>query len=92
MPQNDDSKLSAADQVFASTLAGLTPQPARIDRDALLFEAGRVAGRRAAMPWRVLTVLLMGTVLGTALWPRQADIPPSGGELEQLTRLISEYR
>jgi hypothetical protein len=57
-------------------LAGFTPAPAAVDRDAILFEAGKAAGRRSRV-WPALTGLLAATQAATlALWMMQ-PLPPT---------------
>lgn len=43
-----------------TALSNLTPAPARLDRDGLLHAAGRLAGARAARPWRWTALGLVG--------------------------------
>lgn len=62
---------------IAERLSRLTPDAGALDRDALLFAAGR-ASARASRRWQVATVVLAACQVGTLilLWPHAA--PPSG--------------
>jgi hypothetical protein len=55
-------------------LSRLTPNPAAIDRDAILFAAGRQSARASRL-WVVISGLLAVSQAATliALWPRSSD-------------------
>ncbi len=63
---------------FLERLTGFTPDAGRLDRDALLFAAGR-SSARPNRGWMTLTCLLAGTQTLTLalLWPHST--PPAGG-------------
>jgi len=61
-------------------LRGLLPAAPRIDRDRLLFEAGRRAGGRAARPWQgVSAALLLILGAGGAAAVLSSATPRTGG-------------
>jgi len=70
MNENDDD-------AFVQRLSRLTPTPAALDRDALLFAAGR-ASARGSRPLVALASALATSQLLTLvfLWPR-APLPPA---------------
>jgi hypothetical protein len=49
-------------------LAALQPAPSSVDRDRVLFEAGRRAGRRTLWPVATGTAALAAATLAVALW------------------------
>ena len=56
---------------LADALATLTPRPAHLDRDGLLFEAGRRSVRTArCWPWATLAASTVACVLAVALLVR----------------------
>jgi hypothetical protein len=61
-------------------LSRFTPDAGRLDRDALLFAAGR-SSARPNRGWMTLAALLAGTqALSLVLmWPRPSPTPPAGG-------------
>jgi hypothetical protein len=61
-------------RAFTHALAGVPPDPGRLQRDALLFAAGRAAGRRGAF-WPATAALLaaLSTALTVALVSRPAN-------------------
>jgi hypothetical protein len=63
---------------FLERLSRFTPDAGGLDRDALLFAAGR-GSARPNRSWKTLATLLAGTqVLSLVLlWPK--PIPPAGG-------------
>jgi hypothetical protein len=63
---------------FLERLSRFTPDPGRLDRDALLFEAGK-ASARPNRGWITLTSLLAATQILSLilLWPRPT--PPQNG-------------
>ena len=48
----DHERLTAAEQELERALAGLAPAAPPVDRDRLMFQAGRAAGRRGRWLWR----------------------------------------
>jgi hypothetical protein len=69
---------------FLERLSRFTPDAGRLDRDALLFAAGRGSARPNRL-WITLTAVLAGTqALSLALlWPHAA--PPAGGPVQIAT-------
>ena len=65
---------------FLERLSGFTPDAGRLDRDALLFAAGR-ASARPNRGWRILASLLAGTQALSLilLWLHPNRNPPAGG-------------
>jgi hypothetical protein len=64
-PEADDAGLTPAERELAGALRGLRPAPPRgIDRDAMLFEAGRAAASRSLFRWR--TTAAAAAVLAAA--------------------------
>jgi hypothetical protein len=61
---------------FARTLAAASPHPGRLDRDALLFAAGRAAQARRGHVWRIGTCVfaVISAGLGAALTLRPANV------------------
>jgi hypothetical protein len=68
--------LTPGESELESALARLVPQVAFDRREAIAYEAGRRAGRRAAVPWRVCTGALAACLL-VAIFPRATPPPPS---------------
>jgi hypothetical protein len=70
--ETPDPQLNA----FARSLAATAPHPGRLDRDALLFAAGRAAQARHGRVWRVGTLLfaLTSAGLGATLTLRPASV------------------
>ena len=62
----NESGLSGADRELEAAMSALQPRGGRVDRDAMMFRAGLVAGGRNGRAWRVvcaaLTVMLVGSV------------------------------
>jgi hypothetical protein len=63
---------------FLERLTGFTPDAGRLDRDALLFAAGR-SSARPNRGWMALTCLLAGTQMLTLALLRPHSSPPAGG-------------
>ncbi len=59
-----------------TALAGLAPTPPAVNRDRLLFEAGRAAGCRTANRWRAATHGggLLAAGLAVALFTRSPEV------------------
>ena len=68
---------------FTRTLANVPPHAGNLDRDALLFAAGRAAGRRGAF-WPATAVMLAG--LSAALAVALVARPPT---VVEVVRLVS---
>lgn len=69
--------MAMSDDPFLERLSGFTPDAAGLDRDALLFAAGR-ASARPSRRWQALAGTLAACqllTLGLLLWPRPA--PPT---------------
>jgi hypothetical protein len=61
---------------LAGALRGLTPGAGRLDRDALMFRAGRAsAPRRRAWPLATAASAAAALALGVLLWARP-ELPP----------------
>ena len=84
--QNQED-LSPAEKALESALGQLTPAANRMNRDELMFNAGRASGGSKG-PWRmlsgVLTVLLLGSVLirPGLNGPRELSSPPDVTQYE----------
>lgn len=63
---------------FLDTLKGLTPSGGDLDRDALLFEAGRASAPPAGRAWMLVGLLALTQALTLALWlvPAAPPAPP----------------
>ena len=61
---SDEGNLNAAERELEAALGALRPSPAAVDRDSLMFEAGRrsVGGRRP-VAWQVLSGALAAALL-----------------------------
>ncbi len=71
---------------FLERLSRFTPDAGSLDRDALLFAAGR-ASARPNRRWMTLTSLLAATQMFSLvlLWPRQHANLPTGGSAVAIT-------
>lgn len=70
-----EQELNPGLSALADALAGLKPRPAALDRDALMFRAGRAsAPRRWAWPLATVAVSLVALGLGVALLVRQPRV------------------
>jgi hypothetical protein len=56
-------------------LQSLSPAAGSVNRDHLMFEAGRAAARRAARPWQAMTGVLMAALVTVMALPRTVDRP-----------------
>jgi hypothetical protein len=73
-----------------AALGGLSPRPASVDRDALLYRAGRAAGAR---PWRRATAIstlfalaLAGVLVTRPVVERPVPVPaPTAPDVDSLT-------
>ncbi len=54
----DEQTLTPAEQELASALGGLVPAAAGIDRDRMMFQAGRASARRRGYVWQGATAAL----------------------------------
>ena len=63
--QNENG-LTPGERELVTALGGLRPAEARISRDELMFQAGRMSSRGAARTWRSVAALL-GCVLAVSL-------------------------
>jgi hypothetical protein len=67
-----DESLDPDLAALSAALGGLSPTPAAIDRDRLLYEAGRRSVR--SRPWQLVAGLFV--ILSTGLGVRLATVPP----------------
>jgi hypothetical protein len=75
---------------FARALAAVAPHPGRLDRDALLFAAGRAAGARRGRIWMASTTLL--TLVCTGLGTTLAFRPPAVVEVPRVVFVSTPER
>ncbi|HEY7312470.1 MAG TPA: hypothetical protein VH643_24105 [Gemmataceae bacterium] len=61
---------------FAKRLSRFTPEAAGLDRDALLFAAGRASVRPNPL-WKALVAVLVALQLLTLVWSLLPSLPPS---------------
>ncbi len=54
----NDSSMTPQEQELEAALAGLTPAPASLDRDRLMFAAGRASIRRRTHFWQGMAAML----------------------------------
>lgn len=66
---------------FGQSLAGLAPAPLAIDRDRILYEAGRTAARPRPWGW-VAAALVAGFAMAMSQWPDEQRV----GETRVVTR------
>ena len=61
---------------LASALRGLTPSARPLDRDALMYQAGRASGPRRTWLWPAATAAsaLITVGFGLAMWGRPAEV------------------
>ena len=72
----DEEILTPAEQELASVLGGLVPAAAGIDRDRMMFQAGRASARRRGYVWQGATAALafaLGLSVITLPAPRQIE-------------------
>jgi hypothetical protein len=67
---------------FTQALAAVAPHPGRLDRDALLFAAGRAAEARRGRVWKAFTTLL--TLVCTGLCATLVFRPPTVVEVPRV--------
>jgi hypothetical protein len=60
---SDEEPLNAADRELEAALGGLHPQPAAIDRDRMMFEAGRRTVRHRPIAWQVVSGALAAALV-----------------------------
>ncbi len=70
------ANLTPAERELEAALAALSPAAPAIDRDALMFRAGRASGRRRNHAWQAATAVL-ALAFGVSLVTRFS--PPSAG-------------
>jgi hypothetical protein len=69
---------------FTRSLANVPPHPGQLNRDELLFAAGRAAGRRGPLwPATAAALAVLSTALGVMLVTR----PPTIVEVERIVRV-----
>ena len=69
-----EESLTPAERELESALAGLAPAAPAIDRDALMFQAGRAAARRGGLLWKAASAAL-AACLAVSLVPRPQPEP-----------------
>ena len=67
-PKQDRKGLTPAERELELALVRLRPSPARLDRDRLIFEAGRLAERRRSRRWMAAAAMLGLCALLTAVF------------------------
>ena len=65
----NEETLTPAERELQEALGTLQPAAAGIDRDGLMFRAGRASVRRALRPWQAASVVL-AACLAISLWAR----------------------
>ena len=58
-------------------LASLRPMPADVDRDALMFEAGRASARRRVRVWQSVSAVAAIAVVVVGFWPMRLASEPA---------------
>lgn len=71
--------ITPADRELEQALLSLQPAPAAINRDRLLFEAGKAQGRRQALLWRALAAALCLVLVTTLTLHPVKPTPDSPG-------------
>jgi hypothetical protein len=70
--------LTPAEREFEMALGALTPSGAALNRDAVLFEAGRIRGRREVRNWQGMSGMLAFVLLVSLVWrsvtPRESGV------------------
>ena len=65
MQDMNEENLGADDQAFAEKLSALKPRGPAIERDALMFAAGRASvGKRPLWPWQMATGMSLAIAIG----------------------------
>jgi len=82
--------------LFEARLAGLIPATSRVDRDEIMFQAGRTvsqrAHRRTMRRWQAACGLLLCVTVGQwAILPRLSELPPHQ-QLAQLTESVQDEK
>jgi hypothetical protein len=77
MPQQPEDRMNdPALDALAGALRGLAPRPGKIDRDRLMFQAGRASAPRGwAWPLATVASAAAAAVLGVLLWARPESPP-----------------
>jgi len=70
----DRESLTPAERELASTLAGLAPSAHRIDRDRLMFDAGRRAASRVRWMWPGVSAALLTALVVSLVRPREPQV------------------
>ena len=76
----DEDRLNAAERELAAALGRLRPMPTPMNRDHVMFQAGRMSGRRQNRVWQGISVSLAVLVVVAALWrplPTARNVPPT---------------
>ncbi len=87
--QTHDAELAG----FERALKALAPTPGRIDRDALMFQAGQASAPRAGWRWPAATVALASTAIafGT-LWQQRPAVVVVDRPVPQLVYVEAPVR
>ncbi|MBN1490247.1 MAG: hypothetical protein JXA69_10040 [Phycisphaerae bacterium] len=80
----DETPLTPAERELEAALAALQPAVPAMDRDALMFRAGRASARNRMLPWRLATAAL-ALALTTSL-----AIRPEPRTVERIVRVPAE--
>jgi hypothetical protein len=77
MPQQPEERMNdPALDALAGALRGLAPRPVGLDRDRLMFQAGRASAPRGwAWPLATVASAAAAAVLGVLLWVRPEPAP-----------------
>ncbi len=70
----NDPAMNPVQRETEALLSGLTPAVHRIDRDHLMFEAGRASARRAGLLWLSAVTVLVGALVVSLLWRPAAEV------------------
>jgi len=79
----DEESITAAERELASALGRLRPERGTIDRDEVMFRAGRASARRRGHYWQGATALLV-CGLGVSLFTR-----PAPREIERIVTVAA---
>ena len=87
----DANRLTPAEREMEEALRQIQPLPMQMDRDRLMFEAGRRSMRRNLIAWRATAAVLVAGV-GLLLFVRvQPGAPAEGrpGDLQETVSMVS---
>jgi hypothetical protein len=75
-----EDQLTPAEKELAAALGGLTPASPAIDRDRMMYQAGRASARRGARIWQGASALLGAClIVAVAVRPAPHGAPPVAG-------------